>query len=272
MKKLLLTLALLPLLFACDPVSEENTDYPDPAYLEYAGRLTLNVPTTKAVAPGQLVSIELTESGLYVIGRIADALGNLDYTAGLYSVSGHEYRLSGFGTLSFNNSTEGFVELTIKPDQGYQQVLWATLKKAAFTNKAFRCWNIDKTRVTVKGWRTVSADFQGCDFQEIADFLRANGHKAPADVPVQGIKSLSLTGTETMIVVYDDDSADINEFSLNGNVISYAWSDYMKGFTFETDRAVISYMDGKCILSIDGRIRNSTTSGSVTFVLSPYDF
>jgi hypothetical protein len=272
MKKLFLTLALLPLLFSCETIPEDNPDYPDPAYLQYAGRLTLNGVTTKAVyTPGRLVSIELTESGIYAIGRYADELGTIAYTAGAYTVSGHDYRLSGFGTISFNNSQEGFVELTIKPDEGYQQLVWATLKKADSSNKAYRAWNVEKTRVTVKGWRTISADFIGCDFKEIADFLRANGHKAPVDVPDHGIRSISLTGTETMIIAYDDGSADLNEFSLNGNVIKYTWSDNMKGFTFETEKAVISYMDGKCILTINGKIRDSSTSGSVTFMMSPYN-
>ena len=30
-------------------------------------------------------------------------------------------------------------------------------------------------------------------------------------------------------------------------------------------------MDGKCLLTISGRIQNSSTSGSVTFVLSPLE-
>ena len=41
------------------------------------------------------------------------------------------------------------------------------------------------------------------------------------------------------------------------------------GFTFLTQEAKVDYLDGKCLLKVDADIQNSTTSGSVTFVLSP---
>ena len=147
----------------------------------------------------------------------------------------------------------------------------ADFQKPTSTNKVYRAWNIEKTRLTVKGWTTVGADFTGCNFQEIAAFLRANSHKAPTDVPDRSITSLSLTGTEKMIFAYSDGFADMTEFSLSGNVVHYSWEQRPKGFTFESDAAVIEYMDGKCLLTISGRIQNSSTSGSVTFVLTPLE-
>ena len=272
----ILTLAfLLPLLFSCNPVSND-TDFDDPAFLAFAGRLTPKgvMPGTKAdstLPVGSVTSIELTESGLVALGIVADEAGNIAYQTGKYSVTDDVYTLYGLGTLAFNNSVSGQVSLTYTPLFGEPQQIPAEFLKPKSTNKAFRTWKVEKTRLTVRGWTVVSADFKGCDLAEIAEFLRNNGNKAPDDVPNVSVTTISLTGTETMILGYSDNSAELNEFSLNGNVLTYTWKERPDGFTFISDQAVIEYRDGKCLLSIDGYIRNSTTSGSVTFVLSSMD-
>ena len=272
----ILTLAfLLPLLFSCNPVSND-TDFDDPAFLAFAGRLTPKgvMPGTKAdstLPVGSVTSIELTESGLVALGIVADEAGNIAYQTGKYSVTDDVYTLYGLGTLAFNNSVSGQVSLTYTPLFGEPQQIPAEFLKPKSTNKAFRTWKVEKTRLTVRGWTVVSADFKGCDLAEIAEFLRNNGNKAPDDVPNVSVTTISLTGTETMILGYSDNSAELNEFSLNGNVLTYTWQERPEGFTFISDQAVIEYRDGKCLLTIDGYIRNSTTSGSVTFVLSPME-
>ena len=269
--------ALLPIFFACG-THEEETRFDDPAYLEYAGRLTPNVALTKAAgdtpAPGDIVTIELTESGLYVIGRATQEEGSTDYSAGTYRVNGKEYTLNGFGKLSFDNSRAGNVELTAVFNDGSSQTIPATLTKAKDANMAYRAWVVEKTRITTKSWSTVSAEFNGCNFKEIAAFLWANNHKVPEDVPDLSIQTLSFTGTEAIIFIYNDNSVDMGAFSLSGNVFSYSWTTKMGGlkqFTFESDKAIIEYLDGKCILTINGKIRNSSTPGSVTFLMVPYN-
>ena len=273
----ILTLSfLLPLLLSCNPVSND-TDFDDPAFLQFAGRLTPKgvMPGTKASSSllpvGSVTSIELTESGLYAIGIVTDEAGTIDYRTGKYSVTDNVYTLYSMGTLAFNNSVSGQVSLIYTPLFGETQQIPAEFLKPKSTNKAFRTWTVEKTRLTVRGWTVVSADFKGCDLAEIAEFLRNNGNKAPEDVPNLSVSTITLTGTETMILGYSDNSAELNEFSLNGNVLTYTWADRPDGFTFISDKAVIEYRDGKCLLTIDGYIRDSTTSGSVTFVLSPMD-
>ena len=273
--QLLVLAALLPLLIACNDFNNKETKFEDPAFLAYAGHLSLQgiQTTTKAMdaaasAESVIVSFELTESGYYYIGRLTG--DEVSYTSGHYTVSGNEYKLNGFGVLLFDNSKTGMVQLRIKPDGGKEEVITALFQKPSGTNMAYRTWKVEKTRVTAKGWVTVSAEFNGCDFREIASFLKENNHKVPDDVPDRSVSSLTLTGTEKMIIGYSDGSADFSEFSLSGNVISYKINQYL-GFTFETDQAIIEYEDGKCLLTINGRIRNSTTSGSVAFVLSPIE-
>ena len=265
---------LIPLVSACVFYKEEAT-FDDPAFLDFAGRLTLNASTkADASAVGDIVSFELTESGLYVIGRLADTEGNVTYTAGHYSVSGSDYLLDGFGKLSFDNSETGNVELTITSNNGQRQTIPARLTKPKDQNVAYRAWIVEKTRVTTFGWTPVSAEFTGCSFPEIAAFLRANSHKVPDNVPDLDISTLSFTGTEAVIFIYDDNTADMGTFSLSGNVFHYDWERAdggLMGFTFETEESIIEYQDGKCVLTINGKIKNSTTSGSVTFLMSPYD-
>lgn len=270
--------ALLPLVFACDTPREDDTRFDDPVYLAFAGRLTPNAALTKAgdqaSAPGDIVTIELTESGLYVIGRATEEEGQTAYTAGTYRTDGSTYTLNGFGKLSFDNSRPGNVSLTVIGNDGSSQTLPATLTKAKDTNMAYRAWVVEKTRVTTKSWSTVSAEFNGCNFKEIAAFLKANSHKVPDEVPDQSIRTISFTGTESVIFIYDDNTVDLGSFSLNGNVFSYGWTSNKwgpKSFTFESDKAIIEYLDGKCVLTINGKIRNSSTSGSVTFLMSPYN-
>lgn len=279
MKKILYPIlvlaAVLPLLFACEPVPDTDPEFPEPAFVAVAGRLSLEsiAPATKGATPtlvsGAIVSIELTESGMYVLGRMDANTSEIAYTTGSYSIAGSEYKLIGYGYLSFDNSRSGTVTLTLRPDGAPVEVVQAVFEKPAGTNKAYRTWNVEKTRVTAKGWVTVSADFDGCYLPEIAAFLRSNSHKVPDDVPNRSIKAITLTGTARMILAYSDGTAELNEFSLNGNVLTYTFSNNLMGFTFVTDRAVIEYENDKCLLSIDGRIQNSTTSGSVAFVLSP---
>ena len=283
MKKILypvlILAAALPLLFACEPVPDTDPDFPDPKFVSYAGHLSLEstkpaakasgTVLTKAANPRNIVSVELTESGMYVIGFLDDNTSELTYKTGTYTMSGNDYLLSGYGTLSFDNSKSGPVSLTFRPDGASALVIPAVFEKPTGTNKAYRTWDVEKTRVTAKGWVTVSADFIGCNLAEIATFLRNNSHKAPTDVPNRSIKTITLTGTDRMILGYSDGYADLTEFSLSGNVLTYKFNDGMKSFTFETDQAIIEYENSKCLLTINGRIRNSTTSGSVAFVLTP---
>ena len=279
MKKILYPLfalaAFLPLLFACNDFPDKETKFEDPAFLAYAGHLSLQgmQTSTKAMVAATstesiIVSFELTESGYYYIGWLTG--DERSYSSGRYTVSGNEYKLNGFGVLLFDNSKTGTVQLRIKPDGGKEEVITALFQKPSGTNMAYRSWKVEKTRVTANGWVSVSAEFNGCNFREIANFLKENSHKVPDDVPDRSVSSLSLTGTEKMIISYSDGSADFSEFSLSGNVITYKINQNL-GFTFETDQAIIEYMDGKCLLTINGRIRNSTTSGSVAFALSPIE-
>lgn len=281
MKKTLFTatlVALLPLLFACNKNNDTDTRFEDPRFIQYAGQLIPASSLTTAadqcairtedVTETVLHSIELTESGLYAVGTLHD--GELSYRMGEYSVAGDVYTLNGYGSIQFDNSNAGQVELVITQDGMAAEEMPATFSRATGTDQLYRGWTIDKTRVTVRGWTTASADFTGCNLYEIAQFIRNNGHDAPDDIaPGLELRSISFTGTEKMLFAYSDGTGDASEFKYNGSSFSYRWDDDKMGFTFLPKQATVEYMDGKCILSISSDIQDSTTSASVTFVLSP---
>ena len=279
MKKIwygVLLAVLLPLLAACNKNNDNDSRFEDPRFVQYAGQLVLNGPGVKSAdavtASGStLASIELTESGLYAIGEIVD--GELRYSIGDYTVDGEVYTLNGYGTIQFDNSGDSQeVELIITPANGATQTFTARFVRAAGRNQLYRGWTVDKTRVTVQGWTTAAADFVGCNFQEIADFIRDNGHVIPDDIPTGlSLRTVSFTGTEKILFGFTDGRADVGEFKFNGSSFTYRWDNDKMGFTFLADQAIVEYQDGKCILTIRADIEDSTTSGSVTFVLSPMD-
>ncbi|MBP3202265.1 MAG: hypothetical protein J6M31_01490 [Bacteroidales bacterium] len=261
-------LAALPFLFSCNKT--DLNQFSTPEFASHAGKLVLDeaVKSAEAVPAGSIVSIEFTESGLYVLGQ-ASADEGVEYSSGTFTVSGSRYTLQGFGTAEFDNSKDGSVSLSLTRGS-VTQTHQASYTKAVGGNQLYRSWTIDKTRVTIVGWTVASADFEGCNFYEIAKFVRDSGHKAPADIaPGFGVRSLSFTGNNSVFFLYTDDTLHMGEFSLSGNNISYRWDNDTMGFTFHTEKATVEYMDGKCLLSVSATIVNSTTSGSVTFVLSP---
>jgi hypothetical protein len=262
--------ALLPLLFGCGTKNNDNeTRFEDPRFIQYAGQL---IPRGGNPAPAQqalpaaasgpeVTFIELTESGIYVIGLATE--GETTYKAGNYSVSGNVYTLNGYGTIEFSGNS-GEVDLKITPNGGSAMTVKATLNKASGTDKAYRGFTVDKTRV-VAG--SAGADFTGLNFKEIADFLKNNGYAIADNVKDVKVASVSITGAGSFIIAYSDGSADIATSVLSGSILSYNWRAEAMGYSFETGKASISYLDGKCILTLSARING--TDGSIALVLTP---
>ena len=277
MKKILFALvALLPLLVSCGKEGKGDTTFEDPHFIQYAGRLVANsaVPAAQSSATkatgliGILKSIEFTESGLYVVGR--EVNGQLEFLTGSYSVSGNTYNLNNFGTVEFTmlGSTAAVI---INYLNGMSEALTAQFLKATSANVIYRGWTIDKTRVTINGFHTpATADFVGCNFDEMAKFLNDNGHKGSL-LPSGSLKSISITGAGSIVFGISDNTADLGSCTVSGNSVSFSWQSGSRLMEVENGKATIDYMDGKCILKIEAALKGSTTSGVVTFVLSPMD-
>ena len=68
---------------------------------------------------------------------------------------------------------------------------------------------------------------------------------------------------------FSDNTADCGACSLSGDNVTFSFKSKNRLFELENGKATIKYMDGKCILKVDGGLKGSTTTGSVTFVMSP---
>lgn len=276
MKKILFALvALLPLLVSCGKQDRGDNTFSEPRFVQVAGQLiplnNINALTslTKADAePEILQSIEFTESGLYVVGLQKGS--KIEYTTGTYTVNGSVYSLAGFGTVELSGTT-GSRMATIKYLNGTEETIPVIFQTAHDSNVAYRGWTIDKTRVTINGFHApASADFKGCNFDEMKKFLNENGHKGDY-LPSGSLTSVSITGANSIIFAYSDKSADVAVYSFSGSNINFSWQSGSRLLEVENGKASIDYLDGKCILKLDAALKGSTTSGTVTFVLSSMD-
>ena len=276
MKKILFALvALLPLLVSCGKQDRGDNTFSEPRFVQVAGQLiplnNINALTslTKADAePEILQSIEFTESGLYVVGLQKGS--KIEYTTGTYTVNGSVYSLAGFGTVELSGTT-GSRMATIKYLNGTEETIPVIFQTATDSNVAYRDWTIDKTRVTINGFHApASADFKGCNFDEMKKFLNENGHKGDY-LPSGSLTSVSITGANSIIFAYSDKSADVAVYSFSGSNINFSWQSGNRLLEIENGKGSIDYLDGKCILKLDAALKGSTTSGTVTFVLSSMD-
>lgn len=274
MKKILFAatlVAMLPLLFSCGKQnSGSENQFEEPRFIQYAGKL---VPRGGEPAPASRIApraaassisfLEFTESGLFVIGR--QLSGGMEFTSGTYNTTdGLRFTLSN-GTTVTLSGTSGEVTVTISSGETFK----ADFKRATTTNTAFRTWTIDKVRATVQGFGDpVTAQFTGCNLSEIKKFLNENGHKG-GYLPDCSLLSITLTGANTVLFTFSDNIPDVGSCSISGENVNFSWTSQNRLFELENAKATISYMDGKCILRIDTGLKGSTTTGSVTFVMSP---
>ena len=278
MKKILFAAVLavlLPLFVSCGKHDNTSKDsFKEPRFVQSAGQL---IP-----ASGDLKSVDFSESGVYVVGEnVAGAVPaawhpgtkadtgepfpEIKYIAGEYDVNGYVYNLKGWGTLEFNNSTSGEVELKYTASGKSTVTVQARFIKSIANSDIFRSWRVDKTRVRVG---SAAADFAGCNFKEIAKFFEDNGHDIQDDIPADArVNTISITGADRIIIVYSNGDVDLGSCFVSGNSIDYYWQSPGMGYSFETGHATFEFMDGKCIFSIDARF-NDNTSGVITLVLS----
>lgn len=268
--------ALLPLLFSCEKVNDDQNSFAEPRFVQYAGQLiprggepSASLRSASAAPEFTYTYLEFTESGLYVIGQTSG--GTTRYITGSYNTSdGKSFSLSGFGSVTVSGDSNP-VEVTITPSGGSPVTFKAERKTATVKNVAYRTWKIEKTRATVNGFHApASADFVGCNFDEIAKFLNDNGHKGDY-LPSGSLNTISFTGVNTIVFGFSDSTADLGDCTLSGNDVNFVWKGETRLFEVENGKATIDYLDGKCILKVEAGLKGSTTSGSVTFVMSSVD-
>lgn len=271
MKKILFAAALAALLVSCGKQNDSEDSFKEPRFVQSAGHL---VP-----AGGDLQSADLGEGGIYVVGEggggsspssrtKADGGSGIKYTSGEYEVNGNVYTLKGWGTLEFDSSASGEVQLKYTPAGKDPVVVTARFSKSTANSDIFRSWRVDKTRVSVvDGKTTYAAEFSGCDFGEIAKFFKDNGHPVRDVIPAgHRVSTLSVTGAGALFIVYNDGQADVASCTVSTGALDYVWAAADMGYSFETGRADFTFQDGKCIFVIKAKVDG--LDASVKMVLS----
>ena len=281
MKKILYAAALaalLPLALSCGKQNNPgDTSFDEPRFVQSAGKL---IP-----ASGNLKSIDLSESGLYVVGEIVGGTAapvsrhpgtkadgeepEVVYTTGTYEVNGTRYDLKGWGWIEFVNTASGEVVLKYKgPNDAAEVTVTATFSKSTVNNDLYRSWRVNKTRVSIIETNTTySAEFDGCDFNKIADFFKDNGHAISDKIPANHrVSTFSITGAGSLFIIYSDGKSDVGSCTVSGSTLSYDWKSNGMGYSFETGRASFSFMDGKCIFVIEAKL-DGNAKAAVKLVL-----
>ena len=88
-----------------------------------------------------------------------------------------------------------------------------------------RAWKVDGCYLKVSGKVNVERGFNGCDFKEIAQFLKENNVKIdPSELDGYKIEEFYFTGSNTMVISFTNTYTFYGDYKLNGENISYLFT------------------------------------------------
>lgn len=88
-----------------------------------------------------------------------------------------------------------------------------------------RAWKVDGCYLKVNGKVSVERGFTGCDFHEIAQFLKDNDVKIdPSELVGYKIEEFDFTGSNTMVISFSNAYTFYGDYTLNGENISYKFT------------------------------------------------
>jgi len=279
MKNILKIAAIAALsLFAlsCDKEKKEDVvdegTFTTPVMKDYAKKVEIS----ESACP--VKSIELTESGYYVIKEIVTRATKEEYYFGKYTVSGNTYTLSGYGTVTLEGSGSS-LKFTVNKSSGENYTGTGSSKTGSTSSigdKLFRTWTISKTRVSISDGVKANADFNGCNLGEIANFIANQGISISDKESLQGVSvtSVTLTSAGSYILAYSNNRTDVgtcNYSSLSSGSFTYSWDSSTMGYSFENGKGSVAFENGMCLLTLNADIKNSskTYKTSVVFVMKP---
>lgn len=272
----------LAALFAASTVSctkqenKQKPELPDAPMLASAAKYETSDPDAV------IKSLVLTEGGTYVIisgQKPIDDKGTVlpSVIAGKYALTAaKDYALSGFGTVKIQDATRGgdFI-LIIIPTEYTTQEYTVTVNKTTVkeTDVLYRLWTINKTRIKVDEPASIAADFEGCDINEINDFLRDNnighGFAIPDASKVSGV-DISALGVFT--ILYQNGKAACAEWiHVSGDKYKIKWSGSELGLPFDIQGISASCLDGCCILTMEALLQTNKgeLTATLTWVMTP---
>lgn len=267
-KSITLLLPLLLLAAACG----EKTDgkkyvFPEAPFTGEAVRYT------NTNLGGVIRSVSFTEGGTYLLVQQPDAKSGEVYSAGTYSVPEQgTYTLNGYGSVRRETTKgEDTEQVTFTPTDGEPVTLPCTVTLPESQDQLFRQWRVASTRIIIYGNTTVGADFNGCDLQQISQFLKDNGIIDKYDFQDgQVVSVVDISALGEINILYENgnvDHAALTRFAIYS--LDYVWSGEQGAFGIQDGTASVSYEDDICIFEMNGKVihNGKTTEVSVTWTL-----
>lgn len=243
MKKLIVLFAaaavMLPLLSSCNPedkptkkvVMEPAPTAEDAVLFTFEEKPLYMMNGQKC----EIVSIEFTEDSRYILGLSPVIDGSVSATPDtkalkLGNVVNGKFTVSG-GTYITHGEYEAQMELRdqVAKITGAVTGEFKGKKKRSESVtveevNANRTWIVDNTYIKITGGVNAEAAFKGCDFQEIAQFLKDNGAKIdPGKLAGYKISEMEFTGSGSMNIVFSATSSFYGSYTLSGENITYSF-------------------------------------------------
>lgn len=249
MKKLIALFAVaalvLPLAIACNPEdkpAKEVVMQPGPT-AESAMVVSFEASPQKPHFENkgqnlEVVGIEFTESGRYflvcqpLLAESATKTGISGNSRTLVLIAkfdeiaaGKNYKLRApfDATIEIRDKA---VKITRNNDSAeYPAVISKPTTSGVPATNIARAWKVDGCYLKVSGKVNVERGFNGCDFKEIAQFLKENNVKIdPSELDGYKIDEFDFTGSNTMVISFTNTYTFYGDYKLNGENISYLFT------------------------------------------------
>lgn len=270
MKKSILLLALaammIPAFVACnkdDSKDEAQVEFQAPKYQKAAQKLTFK--------EGDIKSIEFTESGRYIMERLATKADDTVFITGTFTFDGTTYTLKG----EFNGTVEvegtgANVEVTVTEEGEAAVTVTAEAETPNSDEAVYRTWAIESLRIKVTGGDLSSAGVSyttknGADLDEIAKYLKDNGVNFNADeYEGYNIKTITISGCGGFIVDFVGADPYVGSSDVNSTSFSYDFTAGTGGSNLFNVKGngKIEYVAGNnvdlCVLTLNGTIKGNS--------------
>lgn len=285
MKKLLIALALVPMLFACDRLkrddaSKADTSIPtftdlDVPFREDAMKFDVPQKAYNEINPiaKEVKTVEFTETGVAIV-EFTDK--TLETTYEVESKDGKKtFVLKDLGKLELDLPSKAAGDLYKAVFDlsgigkgvlsGYLQEL-AKIALTEFAKAACRDWKVEETDVKVTGSGAgLDKTYKGCNLEEIANDLKAqNININVSKVAGYVVKSISFTCNKTFKVNFTAKETyfgSFDEFASNG-AFKYTFNGSEVGNPLINGQGTgtVGFRNGKLVLQIDANIEDGGSS------------
>lgn len=213
-----------------------------------------------------------------------------EYLVGIYTKSGNVYTItvdgSVWGTVEVVDAGNGSYTLIITVNGKDKETLTAIKEGVAIVgtlaDKLCRTWVPKKTRLTLTkpGGATFAKQLEGCDFQEVKDYVEDQGCHISDDFGSgYTVTSVFFTGLGTFCITFQNGKsyvADWRSANEAAGKLTYTWKDgETMGCSYENGQAGIDFMTGdyrgECWLTLSSDVKSGSESYNVELVIRMVD-